>query len=155
MKGNDKAFEARRKPRIEKVQYLLHLKDCFESAKADIQRNLSQLEEIDQYLISLARLNPEIHHNTFRKEIYKDDFTYLQNEMKDFGEAIEELQNEERLSVGERIKLTWLVDREAERTKITEHDHAHVSSCCVCSACFRHRGYLHPSARGNVASCVG
>lgn len=116
MRGDKKTFEARRNPRIEKVQYLLHLKDCVESAKGDIQRNLSQLEKIDQYLISLARLNPEVHHNTFRKGMYKDDFTYLQNEMEKLGEAIEEIQNEARPSVEKRIKLTWLVDRETERT---------------------------------------
>ncbi|MDI1489487.1 MAG: hypothetical protein OHK93_008766 [Ramalina farinacea] len=92
-------FEARRKPRIEKVQYLLHLKDCVECAKNDIRQNLSQLEEMAQYLIGLARLNPEIHHNTFERKSYKDDFTYLQDEMKKLGETIERLQKEARPSV--------------------------------------------------------
>ena len=154
MKWYTKKFEARRRPSVEKFQYLLHLKDCVESGKSDVRHNLLQLEEIDQYLSGLASLNPEAHHITFRKQLYQDDFKYLQTSLEKLGEGIDRLQNEARPSVGKRIKLTWLVDREAERTEITEHNHAYISGCCVCPSCFRHCRYSHTLARRAIAMWV-
>lgn len=94
----NQTFKSRAYPRIEKIQYLIHMNDCRKRAEVDMKRDKKQLRAIIEGIQSLVPVPQNLDEDIKTLESRTADLDYVLGKLECLGIAIDELQKE--VSVG-------------------------------------------------------
>ncbi|KAF6227877.1 hypothetical protein HO133_007605 [Letharia lupina] len=87
-------FEGRAYPRVEKIQYLIHMNDCRKRAELDMRQDAKQLEDVIKTIQSLAPPPQSLDKEIKTLGARTADFNYILKELAIRGTAIDSLQKE-------------------------------------------------------------